>query len=254
MAPQFAASSIREKSSIPTLLRDVFVIALIALIVSVGLKNFLVRSFYIPSPSMERTLLVNDRIMVNELVPHPFALSHGDVVVFEDPAGWLPPRAVIGKSWLMTAVDWVGVETGLAPDDSLQYLVKRVIGLPGDRVACCNALGQLTVNDAPISEPYIQLPAGQRKVSAMSFSVVVPREAFWVMGDNRYDSADSRFHQDDPNRGFVPQSKVVGVAFAITWPFSRFGMLDSYSDEFATEGGSTSRNKSKRVSINWRRI
>lgn len=112
-------------------------------------------------------------------------------------------------------------------------LIKRVIGLPGDKVACCNDLGQMTVNGVPIKEPYIKLPAGETRASGTDFSVTVPKGTIWVMGDNRYDSKDSRYNRDTPSKGFVPLSDVTGRAFVISWPTSRWTWLDDYPDVFA---------------------
>jgi signal peptidase I len=211
--------------------RDLLVILLVAVVASVCIKTFLVRSFFIPSGSMEATLDINDRVLVNELVPAIAPISRGDVIVFTDPGGWLdsPPSRSSGP--IVDALTWVGTEIGLVPGKD-DHLIKRVIGLPGDRVACCNALGQLTVNGMPLKEPYVQLPPAQTAASGTPFSVVVPQDSLWVMGDNRYFSADSRAHMLGPSKGFVPYTDVVGQAFAITWPLSRISWLDGHHDVF----------------------
>jgi signal peptidase I len=141
-------------------IRDIVLIFLAAIIISVGIKAFLIRSFYIPSASMQDTLQVNDRIIVNELVPKLMTVQRGDVVVFKDPGGWLPPTATVQQNAFAAGVDWVLSTVGLSAPDSNDHLIKRVIGLPGDRVACCNAFGQMTVNGVPLAEPYLKLPAG----------------------------------------------------------------------------------------------
>ncbi|KDP89822.1 MULTISPECIES: signal peptidase I [Clavibacter] len=210
-------------------LRDVMVIVVVALLASVLIKTFLVRSFYIPSGSMENTLQIDDRILVNELVPDLVPLQHGDVVVFHDPGNWLTPAPAVAST---NPVSWFLSATGLAPTDDGDHLIKRVIGLPGDTVACCNKLGQLTVNDTPIVEPYALLSPGA-PASDLPFSVTVPDNSLWVMGDNRGDSADSRAHTSTPSRGFVPYSDVVGRAVLTTWPLNRWAWLDDYSSEFA---------------------
>jgi signal peptidase I len=203
------------------LVRDVAVIVLVALLVSMLLKAFLVRSFYIPSGSMESTLQVNDRILVNELSPRFFPLNRGDVVVFTDPGGWLstPLRAPDPVEWVLSLV-------GLTAPDSEHHLIKRVIGLPGDHVTCCTSTGQLTLNNIPVTEPYLKDP--DAPASSVPFDVVVPAGSLWVMGDNRANSLDSRFHTDDPSLGFVPVSNVVGTAFLLTWPLDRFGWISTY--------------------------
>ncbi|MGU3410389.1 signal peptidase I [Microbacterium sp. M1A1_1b] len=184
-----------------TFLRDLVIIVVAALLASFLVKAYLVRSFWIPSGSMENTLMINDRVLVNELVPRVAPLRRGDVIVFRDPGGWLGP--------------------GMGDD-----LVKRVIGLPGDTVACCNAQGRLSVNGHAVDEPYVVLSRGSDRVVRDDFSVTVPAGALWVMGDNRYDSADSRVH------GTVPEADVVGRAFVITWPAGRWSVLSRYGDEW----------------------
>ena len=106
--------------------------------------------------------------------------------------------------------------------------MKRVIGLPGDKVVCCDADGLVTVNGVPITEPYI----GSNPPSEIEFSVEVPEGHYWVMGDNRPNSTDSRYHQDLPTKGFVPVSVVVGNAFVISWPFENWTWLDNYPETF----------------------
>jgi signal peptidase I len=215
------------------LTRDVLLILVTAAIISIGVKAFLIRSFYIPSGSMENTLQVNDRIIVNELVPHLVPVQRGDVVVFKDPGGWLPPQpAAQPANAFLTAVDWALADVGLASPDSNDHLVKRVIGLPGDKVACCNAFGQMTVNGVPLVEPYIDLGVGVSRVSKIDFSVTVPKGKLWVMGDNRYDSSDSRYTRDTPSKGFLPIDDVVGRAFVVSWPAEHWSWLDDYPNVF----------------------
>ncbi|MFJ2980370.1 signal peptidase I [Curtobacterium sp. NPDC087082] len=180
-------------------LRDLAIIVVVALLASFLVKSYLVRSFFIPSLSMANTLLVGDRVLVNELVPGVVPLRRGDVVVFEDPGGWLGP--------------------GQGND-----LIKRVIGLPGDTVSCCDAQGRLSVNGHAVDESYVVLQPGSDRVALTDFSVTVPKGRLWVMGDNRYDSADSRAH------GTVPVSDVVGRAFVTTWPVSRWAVLSRHGD------------------------
>jgi signal peptidase I len=213
--------------------RDVLVIFVVALLVSFLIKTFLVRSFFIPSSSMEQTLQIDDRILVNELVPNLVDIERGDVVVFRDPGGWLPPTAKVEQPPLIAAVDFVLSAVGLSASDSDDHLIKRVIGLPGDRVVCCNALGQMTVNGVPLNEPYVTLPAGVTNVSKDAFDVTVPANSLWVMGDNRYNSKDSRYNREQPGNGFVPVDNVVGRAFVISWPSAHWEWLDNYPSVFA---------------------
>ena len=215
-------------------LRDVVVIIVIAALVSFVVKTFVVRSFYIPSGSMERTLLVNDRILVDELTPRWAGYDRGDIVVFKDPGGWLPPAPQRpARPALVEAADWVLTFVGLSTSDAQDHLVKRVIGLPGDRVVCCNALGQVTINGSPVDElSYLNLPEGDTAASNIDFDVTVPEGAIWVMGDNRDRSQDSRAHQELPGGGFVPLENVVGRAFLTTWPFDRLGLIDTNDEVY----------------------
>jgi signal peptidase I len=214
-------------------IRDVLVILLVAILVSFLVKTFLVRSFYIPSGSMERTLLKGDRILVDELTPRFGGYERGDVVVFRDPGGWLPTTYQPEQPPLTAAVDWLGSLVGLTASDSEDHLIKRIIGLPGDHVVCCNAIGQVTVNDVPIDEtPYLDLGPSQSAPGEFDYDVTVPEGSIWVLGDNRDNSQDSRYQQEQPGRGFVPIDNIVGRAFLITWPFDRFGMIDSHHDVF----------------------
>jgi signal peptidase I len=224
----------RRSRSAWLFLRDLLIIFVIALLASVLIKTFLVRSFYIPSGSMENTLQIDDRILVNQLEPNVMPLSRGDVVVFKDPGGWLPPVAEPQKNPLAAAIDWVLEGVGLAADDANDHLIKRVIGLPGDHVVCCNALGQMSVNGVPLDETaYLKLPDGVSAVSQEPFDITVPPDSLWVMGDNRYNSADSRFNQDKPGNGFVPEGNVVGRAILVTWPADHWTWLDNYGDVFS---------------------
>lgn len=225
-----------RKSSGFRFVRDIVIIFLVALLISFLIKTFLIRSFYIPSGSMENTLQVNDRIIVNELVPKVQPIKRGDVIVFTDPGGWLSGgEQASGESSTNPVVDgvqWFLTQVGLGTADSDDHLIKRVIGLPGDKVACCNDFGQMTVNGVPLDEPYTKLPAGVTRESENDFSVTVPAGSLWVEGDNRYNSADSRLQTNTPSKGFVPESAVVGRAFVITWPSSRWGFLGNYPEVF----------------------
>jgi signal peptidase I len=217
-----------------TFLRDVVVIILIAVLVSFLVKTFLVRSFYIPSGSMKETLHIDDRILVDEITPRFGGYGRGDIVVFQDPGGWLPPSTDPARPPVVEAIDWVLALVGLSAPDSDDHLVKRIIGMPGDHVVCCNTLGQITVNGVPIDETdYIVVPTGESAASGDTFDITVPADSLWVLGDNRYQSKDSRYNQDQPGDGFVPIENVVGRAFLVTWPLDRFGTLDFHHEDFA---------------------
>ena len=213
-------------------IRDLLVIFIVAVLVSFLIKTFLIRSFFIPSQSMEQTLVQDDRIIVNQLVPDMTPMERGDVVVFKDPGGWLPARSEESQPPLIAAIDWFLAFVGLSAPDSNDHLVKRVIGLEGDHVVCCNALGQMSVNGVPLDEPYVALPPGETKVSRDDFDVVVPDGSLWVMGDNRYNSKDSRYNGETPLKGFVPVDNIVGRAFVVSWPVSHWTWLDNYPEVF----------------------
>ncbi|MDH6208151.1 signal peptidase I [Aurantimicrobium minutum] len=219
--------------SVLLFLRDVLVIFGIAILVSFLVKTFLVRSFFIPSASMEQTLMIDDRVIVNELVPKAVAVDHGDIVVFKDPGGWLPARPPLEVTGIQAGTEWVLSLFGLASPDSNDHLIKRVIGLPGDTVQCCSADGKIMVNGVAITEPYITIPAGETRASAIDFNVTVPEGSLFVMGDNRYNSKDSRYNTDKPGGGFVGMDNVVGRAFVLSWPMSHWGWLSNYPEVFA---------------------
>ena len=206
---------------------DVLSIVAVALVLSLLIKTFLLRSFFIPSGSMENTLQISDRIVVNELVPNIVPVNRGDVVVFRDPGQWLGAEGA--TSGPIPWYDYPLSLFGLAAPDSNQHLIKRVIGLPGDTVQCCDAKGRLMINGVPITEPYV---AAGNKPSEKRFKVTLGPNKYWMMGDNRGNSADSRFHMDLPSHGQVDKSFIVGRAFMITWPFSQFGWLDNYPNVF----------------------
>ena len=212
-------------------LRDVLIIVLVAVLVSFLVKTFLVRSFYIPSGSMESTLLVNDRILVDEITPRFGGYDRGDIVVFRDPGGWLPVRTDPPRSPIVEAIDWSLSLVGLSAPDSDDHLVKRIIGMPGDHVVCCNTIGQITsttsrstrrttCSSRPPTAPH-------RRIRSMSRS---PRTGSGCSATTATRSKDSRYNQEQPGKGFVPIENVVGRAFLITWPFDRFGMLDFHHE------------------------
>ena len=217
------------KNPIVRIIVDVLGILLTALVLSLLIKTFLIRSFYIPSGSMLNTLQINDRIVVNELVPNVIPLERGDVVVFRDPGGWLGPVNKTPVPFTTQVTDWLLSSFGVIAPDSDVHLVKRVIGVPGDHVVCCTANGHLSINGKEITEPYI---ANGQSPSDIKFNVTVPADSYWVMGDNRGNSEDSRYHLDLPSKGFVNKSFVVGRAVLVSWPFAHFSWLDNYPSVF----------------------
>jgi signal peptidase I len=203
----------RKKGS---LLRELPVLVVVALVVSLLIKTFLVQFFFIPSGSMENTLQIKDRVAVNKVPFISKNISRGDVVVFRDPDNWLPEIIDYGTNKYVSMAKSGLVAVGVLPNPAKQYLVKRVVGVEGDHIVCCTKGGNLTINDVEVTEPYIY--AGN-KPSEMTFDVTVPKGKLWVMGDHRGASADSRYHQDDINKGFVPLSRVTGRVVAVIWPF-----------------------------------
>ena len=212
--------------------REIIIVIAMALTLSFVVKTFLVQAFFIPSPSMQATLMEGDRVIVSKLTPRVFDLERGDVVVFGDPGDWLQETEPVNRGAFLNGVRDGLVFVGLLPDTSEGHLIKRIIGMPGDRVECCDANGRLTVNGVAIEEPYVK--PGQEP-SEKPFAVVVPAGRVWVMGDNRGDSSDSRYHdapREDGSDGSVPIDLVVGKAKAVVWPLDRMGGLADYDAVF----------------------
>jgi signal peptidase I len=187
----------------------------LALVLALVIKSLFVQAFYIPSPSMEPLFIKNDRILVQKVSYWGGATpSRGDIIVFKDPGGWLneadttTPQGPVTK--LMEKV-------GLYPTGG--HLVKRVIGIGGDRVVCCDAKGRITVNGKALNEK-AYLPKGTA-ASQLKFDRTVPKQHLWMMGDNRSFSFDSRGHMGDPGGGFVSEDLVVGKVFTLIWPWQR---------------------------------
>lgn len=203
-------------------IREILIIAVMAIVLSFVVKTWLIQAFYIPSGSMEDTLVKDDRVIVSKLTPGPFDLQRGDIVVFSDPGGWLAPSTTpTDTSAVHKALQFIG----LVPDDSDDHLIKRVIGLPGDRVVCCDKNGLLTINGVAITEDYVKdgdVPSGGKQ----PFDIIVPADKVWVMGDHRSDSSDSRFHDDGTGKtGSVPIADITGRAVMIVWPIDHVKWL-----------------------------
>jgi len=196
--------------------RDLVIIVIAALVLTIVLKAFVIQVFSIPSGSMENTLLPGDRILVNKMVYRLRPIARGDVVVFSGAGSWDPPTVSPGNPLIRLwddATSLVGI-AGPGTD-----YVKRVIGIPGDRVVCCDAQGRVTVNGVPLNEKSYIYPGAAP--SQVPFDIKVAPGRLWVMGDNRADSDDSRYRAADPGGGTIPESAVVGRAFVIIWPLSR---------------------------------
>jgi len=201
--------------------REFPILVAIALLLAVVIKTYAVQAFYIPSGSMENTLEVNDRVLVNKLVYDVRGIHRGDIVVFNGDGSWDPGPAPTDTNFVVKFADGFASMFGFGhPGD---ILIKRVIGLPGDRVACCNARGLVTVNGVPLTEQSYLYPGDVP--SEIRFNIVVPPGRLWVMGDHRQISDDSRDHQGDPGGGTIPENAVIGRAFVIIWPPSRWRIL-----------------------------
>jgi signal peptidase I len=205
-----------------SLWRELPILALIALALALLIKTFLVQAFYIPSGSMQNTLQPGDRVLVSKLTYRFRDIQRGDIVVFNGVDSFAPEVSVAEPSNPVSrALQWTASALGL-PTVNEKDFIKRVIGVPGDRVRCCDPRGRVTVNGQPLNEPYLY-PGDSP--SMQTFDVVVPPGKLWVMGDHRSDSKDSRSYLGDPGGGMVPESRVVGRAFAIVWPLSRAALL-----------------------------
>jgi len=201
--------------------RELPILIVIALVLAVLIKTFAVQAFWIPSGSMENTLEINDRVLVNKIVYHLRDIHRGDIVVFNGDGSWDPGTVPVSGNVFEQFYDGFASMFGFG--HSGEILIKRVIGLPGDTVACCDAQGRVTVNGVPLNEGSYLYPGSAP--STMKFSDVVPSGRLWVMGDNRLVSDDSRDHQGDPGGGTIPESAVIGRAFVIIWPPSRWRIL-----------------------------
>jgi signal peptidase I len=197
--------------------RELLTIIVAAAVLTLLVKAFLVQVYRIPSASMENTLQIGDRVLVNKVVYHFRDIARGDIVVFSGQDSWGPDAPPSPSNPVVRVFGDVLSGLGLHSDQT--YYIKRVIGLPGDRVACCDAQGRVTVNGVALNEGQYVYPGEQP--SAVKFSNVVPAGHLWVMGDHRGDSEDSRYHPDAPGDGSIPESQVVGRAFLIIWPPSQ---------------------------------
>ncbi len=172
-------------------LKELPVLIGLSVVMALLVRTFVIQTFWIPSSSMEATLLVDDQLLVNKVVYHLREPERGDIVVFRPPADW---------------------------HADAQDFIKRVVGVGGDRVACCGPDGRITVNGVPVDEPYVR--PGNRP-SDTPFDVTVPAGRLFVLGDHRAGSADSRAHAGAGFHGTVPVQNVVGHAFVTIWPLDR---------------------------------
>ncbi len=190
----------RAKSRNTSFWRELPILLAVAIVVAVVVRAFVLQTFYIPSESMEKTLLINDRVLVNKVV-YDFRSPHrGEIIVFEAPVSW---------------------RSNPAEKD----FIKRVIGVEGDRIVCCDTQHRLIINGHALDEPYVytddeglvELPNEAR------FDITVPSNRLWMMGDHRTQSGDSRqnyLRSRDIQQATIPEDSVIGRAFVVFWPFS----------------------------------
>ena len=219
--------------------RELPFLVVIAFLLALLIKAFLVQAFYIPSGSMQQTLELRDRVLVNKLVYDFRDIHRGEVVVFNGLDSFTPETEIAPPSnGVQRVLRGVAGAVGVGAPGEKDF-IKRVIGVPGDRVACCSN-GKVTVQPADgsapveLDEPYVfeddrmvfcEAGTGEGSCPPGAPGVLVPEGRLWVMGDHRGSSADSRFHIDDENNGTVPQDKVIGRAFVIVWPLDRAKVL-----------------------------
>jgi signal peptidase I len=239
--PRTGRAAARRARRNRTFWRELPVLFVIALVIALLIKSFMVQAFYIPTSSMENTLDIGDKVLVNKLVYHFRPIEPGDIVVFNGVGSWdpVPPPGQPASDPLVRLYEVTLVPLlhsilglfGTAPGQ--QDYIKRVIGVPGDHVACCTPSGDVTVNGVPLSEQSYLYPGNVPSTS--QFSVTVPPGRLWVMGDHRSVSYDSRGHTQDPGGGTIPESMVIGRAFMTVWPPSRWQIL-SIPGTFAQPG------------------
>jgi signal peptidase I len=211
------------KKALP-LWQEVLLLLVTALVLAVVVKSFLVQAFYIPSGSMETTLDKDDRILVQKVSYWTGDVDRGEIVVFDDPGQWLgPEEGREASNVLQKGLSLIG----LYPTGG--HLVKRVIGVGGDHVVCCDSDGRLEINGQPVEEDYLRRGVAP---SETRFDVMVPPGELWVMGDNRNNSSDSRAHLGAPGSGFVSTDDVVGKVWTVVWPWPRIQLVDGVDDVF----------------------
>ncbi len=206
--------------------KEIPLLITVAVLIALVLKTFLVQAFVIPSGSMEQTIRISDRVLVDKLTPwFGSKPERGDVVVFKDPGNWLqdekpaPDNSPIVIKQVKQALTFIG----LLPSADEQDLIKRVVATGGDTVKCCDRDGKVTVNGTPLTEPYLN-PGNAP--STIPFEVRVPAGRIFVMGDHRSNSADSRFHLQEADKGTVSEDEVVGRAVVIAWPVGHWRRLE----------------------------
>jgi signal peptidase I len=215
-APRPGRGARRRRRPRRSFLGELPVLILVTLAIAAVIRTFLVQPFYIPSGSMENTLQIGDRVLVDKLSYRFHDIRRGDIVVFNGLDSFTP-EVQVGEpaNPVARGLRNVAAAVGVAPPGEKDF-IKRVIGVPGDHVRCCDAGGRVTVNGKPLDESAYLFPGNAPSDSV--FDVKVPEGRLWVMGDHRASSADSRAHLGDPGGGTVPEDKVIGRAFSVVWP------------------------------------
>ncbi|MCM1947742.1 signal peptidase I [Streptomyces hydrogenans] len=192
----------------------------IALILALLIKTFLVQAFSIPSESMMNTLKKGDRVLVDKLTPwFGSEPERGEVVVFHDPGGWLETAETPKPNAIQKFLSFIG----LMPSAEEKDLIKRVIAVGGDTVSCKEG-GKVVLNGKELDETAYLYP-GSVPCQDSFGPIKVPQDRIWVMGDNRQNSLDSRFHQELPGGGTIAEDQVVGRAVVVAWPITRWATL-----------------------------
>ncbi|WP_329540287.1 signal peptidase I [Streptomyces sp. NBC_01220] len=210
--------------------KELPLLIVVALVLALLIKTFLVQAFSIPSDSMQDTLQRGDRVLVDKLTPwFGSEPERGEVVVFHDPAAWLAGEPTPESNVVQDFLSFIG----LMPSAEEKDLIKRTIAVGGDTVECAKG-GPVEVNGKALDEPYI-FPGDSACDDKPFGPFTVPEGKIWVMGDHRQDSSDSRYHTDDVTKGFVPVDDVVGRAVVVAWPVDRWAVL-SVPDTFGQSG------------------
>jgi signal peptidase I len=229
--PEDAGEAAASRKRSGSAWRELPILVVVALTIALVIKTFVVQPFFIPSSSMENTLMVGDKVLVNKLVYHFRSIEPGDIIVFNGDGSWNPnpPAGKPASNFIVRAYDdtlgslFHSIGGLLGTPIGQTDFIKRVIGVPGDHVVCCNAQGLVTVNGVPLHEQSYLYPGAAP--STIKFNIVVPPGRLWVMGDNRAVSDDSRLRQSSPGGGTIPENKVIGRAFVIIWPPSQWRIL-----------------------------
>ena len=211
------AAPASSSASLWRAVREVAIVLITAIVLSMVVRTFFVQAFYVPSQSMENTLLPSDRILASKITTNLSGVKRGEIVVFKDPGSWLPATPAPATTPLRKGLEFIGLVPSAEGDD----LVKRVIGLAGDQIACCDPSGRIVLNGVGLDEPYLKPGTATDQIQ---FDVTVPPNSIFVMGDNRPESADSRYHLSQ-NEGGVPVDNVVGRVFVNVWPIDRWALF-----------------------------